>query len=77
MPRVAEICENRKLVCVEQDHDLACGFFLVRVWTRLLSATRSLRPSSKTCFMSSSPVKTPCGASPSYVPCQRDWQAEH
>lgn len=59
MPWVAFIGENREMVGVEQDHEGACRFFLLRGRARGRSAARILRPSSKICFMRSSPVKAP------------------
>src|SRR5438046_1756547 len=53
MPRVACTCERRKMVGVEQDHELACRFFPRRGWARFLSASRIFRPASKICFITS------------------------
>src|SRR6266478_372478 len=47
------------MVGVEQDHEWARRFFPLRTRAGFLSAARIFRPSLKTCFMKSSPVKAP------------------
>jgi hypothetical protein len=57
--QVAPIGEDREMVRVEQDHVRACRVLWRKGPARFLSASRTLRPSAKTWFIRSTPVKTP------------------